>query len=361
MTIGIEAERANNPVKTGVEHYAKQLILQLAAIDSENSYVLYLRTKPESWFFQLPKNFTVKVIPFPIFWTQIRISLEMLLHPVDVLFIPASALPLLHPKKSVITIHDTAWVLYPEAFTGFMRRYLHYSTMFAVRSASTVIAVSEATKKDLVTFYKVPESKVMVVPHGYEPAGKEHYELSPELAKLLPEKYVLFLSTIQPRKNLPGLISAFSELKAEHPELPHKLVVVGKMGWRFEESLRAIEAHKDLVVYLDHVADNDRWPIYRKADLFVHPSFYEGFGMWILEAFENNVAVAVSNNSSLPEVGGDAALYFDPHDKENMKAVIYRALSDDSLRAQLVEKGKLQLKKFSWEQCGRNTHNVLIA
>ncbi len=99
MIIGIESERANHPQKTGVEHYAKQLILHLAEIDRQNRYILYLRTKPESWFFSLPKNFTVKVLPFPIFWTQIRISWEMFIHPVDVLFIPASALPIIHPKK----------------------------------------------------------------------------------------------------------------------------------------------------------------------------------------------------------------------------------------------------------------------
>jgi hypothetical protein len=106
MTIGIEAERANNPQKTGVEHYAKQLILHLAQIDAQNHYRLYLRSQPESWLLELPKNFSVKVMPFPIFWTQLRISWEMLVHPVDVLLIPASALPLIHPKKSVVTIHD---------------------------------------------------------------------------------------------------------------------------------------------------------------------------------------------------------------------------------------------------------------
>src|SRR3989344_4970167 len=98
MLIGIEAERANNPQKTGVEHYAKQLIVHLAGIDEVNEYILCLRTKPEAWFLNLPPNFKVKVMPFPIFWTQIRISIEMLLHPVDVLMIPASALPIIHPK-----------------------------------------------------------------------------------------------------------------------------------------------------------------------------------------------------------------------------------------------------------------------
>jgi len=147
MTIGIEAERANTAQKTGVEHYAKQIVLHLAQIDRVNTYILYLRTKPEEWFFSLPKNFTVKVMPFPIFWTQLRISLEMLSHPVDVLFIPASALPVIHPKKSIVTIHDIAWAFFPESFTWFTRIFLRLSTWFAVKSASSIIAVSEATKR----------------------------------------------------------------------------------------------------------------------------------------------------------------------------------------------------------------------
>src|SRR5689334_7499897 len=149
MIIAIEAERANNPVKTGVEHYAQQLIEHLAKIDRQNSYILYLRTKPQAWLTQLPNNFKIKVIPFPIFWTQLRVSLELFLHPVDVLFIPASALPIFHPKKSVVTIHDVAWKYFPESFTWFMRNFLELSTRFAVNKASNIIAVSESTKQDL--------------------------------------------------------------------------------------------------------------------------------------------------------------------------------------------------------------------
>ena len=360
MRIGIEAERANNPVKTGVEHYAKQLILHLAEIDRNNQYTLYLRTKPEPWFFSLPANFKVKVIPFPKFWTQLRISWEMLWHPVDLLFIPASALPFIHPKKSVVTIHDTAWVNYPEAFTPFMRRYLHWSTKYAVWSASKVIAVSHATKNDLVKYYRLPPQKLAEVPHGYE---KAHHNfsldvLSAEIRAKLPEKYVIFVSTLQPRKNVDGLIDAFAELKREHPELPHKLVIAGRAGWKFEPILRKINDNKDTVVYLGHIHDNDRWPLYHHADLFVHPSFYEGFGMWILEAFECEVAVAVSNSSSLPEVGGDAALYFDPHNRQDIKKAIKDALFDAGLRQRLIEKGKARLPLFGWDICARQTLEV---
>ncbi|HAG27596.1 TPA: glycosyltransferase family 1 protein [Patescibacteria group bacterium] len=360
MTIGIEAERANHPAKTGVEHYAKQLILHLAQIDSENNYILYLRTKPEDWFLSLPKNFSVKVIPFPIFWTQLRLSWEMLWYPPDVLFVPASTLPLIHPK-SVYTEHDVAWIYYPEVFTFYMRWFHRIFSWLARSGAKKIIAISEATKQDLITHYKVTPEKISVVAHGYEVSNNQLHELSEEVNQKLPEKYILFLSTIQPRKNLVGLIEAFAELKQEHPELPHKLVVVGGAGWKFEESFQAMKAHEDIVVYLGRVKDNERWPIYSKADLFINASFYEGFGMWILEAFECGVPVAVSNISSLPEVGGDAAIYFEPSDRDEIKNSILKVLQNDNLKQELITKGKERLKDFSWEKCARETLQVLTS
>ncbi len=355
MKIAIEAERANNPVKTGVEHYAKQLILHMARLDNINDFVLYLRTEPERWIKDLPNNFITKIISFPLFWTQVRLSLAMLFDRPDCLFVPASAMPIISPKASVVTIHDCAWVYYPEAFTKNMRRYLHYSTKFAVWKAKRVIAVSESTKNDLVKYYRVNPNKVDVILHGYEEVQKDFSKLSTEVSAKLPEKYILFLSTLQPRKNLPALINAFAELKKTHPELPHKLVVVGKPGWQYEESLEAIKQHQDVVVYLNHVSDDDRWPIYNRASLFIHPSLYEGFGMWMLEAFECGVPVAVSNVSSLPEVGGDAAIYFDPKNSDSIKQAILKVLTDDVFAEQLRQKGYQRLKDFSWEKCAQQT------
>lgn len=358
MRIGIEAQRANNPVKTGVEHYVKELILQLAKIDTENQYTLYLQTKPESWFLDLPKNFQIRVMPFPIFWTQLRLSLEMLLHPPDVLFVPASTLPLIHPR-SVYTEHDVAWIYYPEIFTKSMLIFHKVFSWLARRGATKIISISESTKRDLVNYYKVDPQKIAVVPHGYTVTANLPTQLPPALQEKLPYKYILFLSTLQPRKNLELLIDAFRELKTENPKLPHKLVVVGKPGWKFQEILRKISENEDIVTYLGRIGDDERWPIYRGADMFIHPSLYEGFGMWILEAFECGVPVAVANNSSLPEVGGEAALYFDPTSKAEMKAVMLRVLNDAELRTVMIAKGKLQLAKFSWEKCARETLTVL--
>ena len=351
MHIGIEAERANNPHKTGVEHYAKQLILHLAEADNQNQYTLYLRTRPEKWLLELPQNFRVKVIPFPLFWTQLRLSWELFWHKIDLLFIPASALPIFHPNKTVVTIHDLAWKFYPESFTWFNRNFLEYSTRFAVRKAKRIIAVSESTKRDLVKFYKILPDKISVIHHGYE-------VLPPILGKpdtRLPEKYVLFLSTLQPRKNLEGLIKAFVQLKKERPELPHKLVVVGKTGWKFEKILEAINRNANEVVYLNYVPDAERLAILKNSDLLALPSFYEGFGMQILEAFSLGLPVITSNISSMPEVAGSAAVYFDPHNTFEIKKALADVLSDMGLRENLIQRGKERLSAFSWEKCARET------
>ncbi len=380
MFIGIEAERANNRVKTGVEHYAQQLILQFAELDKENEYILYLRTQPEYWFLSLPKNFKIKVlgygfIPFSYLWTQLRVSWEMLIAAPDVLFIPAASLPLIHPKRSYVTVHDVAWRLYPETFTTLKRWYLEFTTWFACKFAEKVIAVSESTKKDLVKYYHVPESKVAVIHHGFTPQGttvsvipafepesrlgEPGSRVKPGMTRVvvgnLPEKFVLFLSTLQPRKNLEGLIAAFRMFKQKHPEDSHKLVVAGKVGWKAEGILQEIERSKDVVLYLNHVTDAERAELYQKTSVLVMPSFYEGFGMWILEAFDAGVPVITSNVSSMPEVAGDAAEYCDPHSVESIAQALEQVLLDKEKAAALVEKGRERLKSFSWRKCAEDT------
>lgn len=356
MKIGIEAERANNRFKTGVEHYAKQLILHLAEVDKNNEYILYLRTKPEGWFLNLPKNFKIKVIPFPVFWTQIRLSLEMFLNPVDVLFIPASAMPVLHPKKTVVTIHDVAWKYFPKSFTWFMRNFLEWSTGFAVKQSSDIIAVSESTKNDILKFYNCDPKKVKVIYHGY---GNKISNLKFQISNnKLPNKYILFLSTLQPRKNLEGLMEAFKLLKSEHKELEHKLLVVGKIGWKYSNILKKIEQNKEDVVYLNYVSDKEKQAILSNAELLVLPSFYEGFGMQILEAFDAGVPVATSKISSMPEVAGEAGVYFDPNNIGDIKKTIASVIFDKSLANNLRIKGHERLQKFSWEKCAKVTMKV---
>lgn len=357
MIIGIEAERANAEQKTGVEHYAKQLILHLAKIDSQNTYILYLRTPPQQWFLALPANFKIKILPFPIFWTQLRLSWELFWHKVDVFYVLASAMPLIHPKNSFSTIHDIAWDFYPEAFTWFTRNYLKVFTWYAIKSCKKVIAVSESTKKDILKKYNISPEKVAVVYHGYE---EQPVSLNLNIRNL-PRSYVLFLSTLQPRKNLINLIYAFKRLKTQNPEIEQKLVVVGKPGWKYEEILKCIKENSDIVAYLNYVSDGERLFIISGADCLVLPSFYEGFGMQILEAFNLGTPVATSNISSMPEIAGEAAIYFSPNNQNEIASAIKAVLMDKALAENLKEKGKQRLKNFSWEECARQTLKVLLS
>lgn len=366
MTIGIEAERANNPIKTGVEHYAKQLILQLAQIDSQNQYILYLRTKPEDWFLKLPSNFKIKILgygifEFPYLWTQIRLSFEMLFFPPDVLFVPAASLPLIHPKKSFITVHDVAWKIYPETFKILKLWYLEFTTWFACKYAHGLIAVSEATKIDLQKFYKVKADKIFVVYHGYEvhESSSSYQFENHKIKETLPEKYVVFLGTIQPRKNIIGLIDAFIALKKEQPELPHKLVIAGRIGWKPEETLEKF--NNPDIFYIGHVTDNDRFSILKQASLYVLPSFYEGFGMPILEAFSVGTPVVTANISSMPEVAQDAAVYFNPKNITEIKKAMASVLNDKSLAQTLTDNGYRRLAFFSWHKCAIETLKVLTS
>jgi glycosyltransferase involved in cell wall biosynthesis len=361
MTIGIEAERANLGAKTGVEHYAKQLILHLAKIDRENSYILYLRTKPEAWFSTLPENFRVKVMPFPIFWTQIRISLEMFFHPVDVLLIPASSMPIIHPKKTVVTVHDLAFQYYPETYTLFMRYFHKFEDFLVRRFAWRIIAVSEATKKDFMKFMHDDGKRISLVYHGYTPSLEEHQSSNTRVVngKQLPAQYIAFLSTLQPRKNIHSLIEALKILKREYPEVEHKLVVAGKLGWKSESIAKELEENKDIVVYLGRVSDSDRWEVLRHADFLALASFYEGFGMQLLEAYEAGIPVLTSNVSSLPEVAGPGAVYVNPHDVQEIKNAMKQLVFDRGLRESLAQKGAAHLTQFSWDRCARETLAVL--
>ncbi len=365
MKIGLEAERANIPNPTGVERYAAELIKHLARLDSKNEYVLYFRTKPQPWFYELPKNFTLRVIPFPKFWTQLRISWEMVTHPVDVLVILASALPLWHPRKSIVMVHDVAWKMFPEAFTRFMRNYQEWSTRFAVGSAAKVMAASQSTKKDLIKYYDAPEHKVTVTLLGFDSTEfypRSYETVQPALDKygLVYQKYVLFLGTIQPRKNIEKLAEAFQILrKANHIE--EKLAIFGGRGWLWEPILKKVKTLglDGSIKYFDYASSEDVPLLIAGAKLLVLPALYEGFGLPPLEAMASGVPVVVSNVSSLPEVVGEAGVLVEPHSVHSIAEGILKVLENPNLRQEMISKGLVQAKQFNWDRTARQTLEVI--
>lgn len=365
MKIGLEAERANLPNPTGVERYAAELIKNLAGLDQNNQYILYFRTQPQPWFYELPKNFHIRILPFPKFWTQLRLSWEMIIHRVDVLVILASVLPIIHPRNSIFTTHDIAYEMFPQAFTPFMRNYLRWSTRFAVKHARKILAVSEATKSDLIRIYKAIPNKIAVTYLGFnaeEFRPRRYDEVQPILDKygLVYQKYILFVGTIQPRKNLERLTEAFHKLRKQH-HIEEKLAIVGGRGWLWEPIVKKIKiAGLDgSAKYYDYVAKEDLTYIYAGARLLILPALYEGFGLPPLEAMACGVPVVVSNISSLPEVVGEAGVLVDPNSVDSIAEGLLKVLTDQNLRNQMIARGLEQAKKFTWEKTARKTLEVI--
>jgi glycosyltransferase involved in cell wall biosynthesis len=364
MRIAIAAEHANSAQLTGVEHYARELILALARIDRANTYLLYLRNPPRGWCEGLPDNFEVKWIPFPAAWTQVRLSLAMLADRPDALLVPSFSMPLLHPRNTVVTIHDLAWRLFPETENSRQRQSLAFTHAFARLFARRLIAVSESTRKDLIESLGIPASKVEVVHHGFSQpvasaaaeAGSAESKVPADNRPLLPaQPFVVCLGTLQPRKNIPRLIDAFVRMK-ESRGLPHSLVIAGRQGWMCQELVEKINATPG-VVYLGYV--EDRLALLQRADLLVQPSLYEGFGLSILDAFAQRVPVACSNISSLPEVAGDAAEFFDPYSVQSIATAMIKVLTNPTRAEELRLRGSGRLNHLTWEACARKTLAVL--
>jgi glycosyltransferase involved in cell wall biosynthesis len=355
MRIAVAAEHANSTRPTGVEHYTRQLILALARIDHENEYILYVRTAPQLWFWELPRNFTVRHLPSCIAWTQVRLSLAMFQDRPDALLVPSFSMPLVHPRNTIVAIHDLAWLLFPETETATQRWSLRFTHLFAKLFAHRLIAVSDATKKDLVRRLHVPEESVEVIHHGFSHAGESHEPEDSATKFSLP--VIVCLGTLQPRKNICRLIEAFARMK-EQTQIPHQLVIAGSKGWMCEEILELAGRTKD-VVYLGYV--KDRFALLRKASLLVQPSLYEGFGLSILDAFAERVPVACAQSSSLPEVAGDAAEFFDPYSVPSMVSAMTHVLNSRSRADELAQRGWDRLQTFTWEACAQRTLRLIAS
>ncbi len=375
MLIGIDASRALRKQRTGTENYSWQLIRHLLALGSGHRFRLYCPQPPPAGLFDLSEHshaaaagvspVETRVIPWPRLWTHLRLSLELMQRRPDVLFVPSHVLPLLHPRRSVVTVHDLGYRLFPETHRPLDRAYLDLSTRFNARSAAAVLADSQATKEDLVRFTGVAAARVTVVHLGRDET------LAPEqdpgrLAEVqqrlgIQQPYVLYVGTLQPRKNLVRLVDAFAAARQQHPELI--LVLAGRRGWLADPIFRRVEALglHDAVRFPGYVADADLPALLSGALCFAFPSLHEGFGFPVLEAQACGAPVLAANTSSLPEVAGDGALLVDPLDTDAIAAGLLRLAGDRALRDRLRAAGFANLHRFSWQRCARETLAVLEA
>jgi glycosyltransferase involved in cell wall biosynthesis len=371
-TIGVDASRAVLAVRTGTEQYAAALLGALAELPeaAARQFALYVnlpdeRAAIERLGFDLPPAWHVRAIPFPRLWTHVRLSAEMLARRPGVLFVPSHVVPVVHPRRTVVTVHDLGYLYYPEAHTRFSRLYLHLSTMYSARAARRVIAVSEATKRDLVERYHIPPGKIRVVYHGRDEAFRPVSEpnvLQAAAAKYgVQGPYCLHVGTLQPRKNLGLLVQAWVMLR-ERMESPPKLLLAGKRGWLYEPLVRSVEERGlgDLIRFADYVERADLPALYSGALALTFPSLYEGFGLPALEAMSCGTPVIASNASSIPEVVGDAGLLLDPHDAAAWAGAVERLSADDVMRRDMSRKGLERAAQFTWERCARETFDVLV-
>ena len=366
MLIGVDASRALVAQRTGTEAYSLHLVRAMLSAGSPHRFRLYLNAAPPARLFPVGPHCDLRVMPFPRLWTHLALSAEMLRDPPDVLYIPSHVLPLIHPRCSVVTVHDLGHRTYPGAHTTTQRWYLEWSTSYHVRCAAHLIADSEATKADLVRLYGATPGRVTVAYLGVDPALRPIRDrdlLSCVCSKYgIEGPYLLYVGTLQPRKNLSRLIEAFGTLVREgaiDPDLT--LVLAGKRGWLSEGILAkagevGIAGRVHLTGYVD---DRDLAALYSGATLFVMPSLYEGFCLPVLEAMACGTPVACSNTSSLPEVVGDAAVTYDPHDVGDMATAIGRVLAEEGLRAELVARGHERCTQFTWSACARQVIDVL--
>ena len=362
MLIGIDASRAALQERTGTENYSLNLIRHLLALENDHRYRLYFNRPPTAELFPMTADLELRVMPFPRLWTHVRLSWEMARQPPDVLFVPAHVLPLVHPRSSVVTVHDLGYLYYPGAHPLLDRLYLDLSTRYNARAASRVIAVSQATKDDLVEHCGIEPDKITVVYSGCDETMQPvEDEATIEKVKArygIRGDYVLYVGTLQPRKNLGRLLEAYAMVRKQtkRGERPC-LVIAGRKGWLYDQITQHVErlGLESEVILPGYVPQDDLPTLLSGARLFVFPSLYEGFGLPVLEAMACGTPVLCSNVSSLPEVAGRAALLIDPLDVASMAEAMNRLLQDEGLRARLVERGLRQVRQFSWDRCARQT------
>ena len=366
MRIAIDAHSVGARLG-GNETYAINLIEALAEIDQTNFYTLYV-TKRDAIdrFANRWPNFAVKqTLPHtPLIRIPLTLSRELRRNPVDVLHVQYTAPPFA-PCPIVTTIHDLAFEHLPETFNRRSWMQLRLTVRRTARQAAQIITVSEYSRQDISETYKIPYERITVTP---EAASEKFFPVTDETElKTIQEiygikrDYIFSLCSIQPRKNLIRLIEAYSVLRksAADVKLP-QLVLAGKRGWLDNETLRAAQEESVVgdIVLTGYVADEHLNALYSGATCFVYPSYFEGFGLPILEAMKCGTPVVAGNRTSIPEVAGEAALLFDPLDTKSLVEALQLLLADPEYRAALSLKGLQRANAFSWKTTARLTLEV---
>ncbi len=384
MVIGIDGSRAFLSKKTGTENYSYQLIKALAKLDKLNKYIIFIR--PGVILEKFPSNFQFVNVSWPRLWTQGGLALKTFSQKLDVLFIPSHTLPIIRKPglKTVVTVHDLGSEYLPKYHQLKQRVYLSLMQKHQLKTATKIIAVSKATKEDLVKRRNIDPKKVEVVYEGYNQKLFKPRRVDTEVDSLMP--YFLFVGTVQPRKNLERVIKAFhrflslrapkgrGNLKtrllrrfAPRNDNGIELVIAGSKGWLSDEIYKLPKklGIEKRVKFLGYVPDEKLPALYSNAEALVFPSLFEGFGLPILEAqacgcpvITSDVGSSPNNISSMHEVGGKGALYVDPYSIESIVNAM-KKMEDRKWRMEMIKKGFENVKRFSWEKAAKETLKVL--
>ncbi|HTX86887.1 MAG TPA: glycosyltransferase family 1 protein [Candidatus Nanoarchaeia archaeon] len=379
--IGIDA-RFYGPLGTGIGRYIQEVVDNVIKIDRENEYVIFLSRENFDEF--VPTEARIKKVAVNARWYSLaeQIFMPWLIarERLDLMHFAHFNVPILTPVKFVVTIHDLILTKFPTVRASTLSPWLYKIKNFfyqivialAVKRARKVIAVSEFTKKDIIGKFKIKPDKIAVTYEGVANLARGNDSLFVKklddsqtlLSYNIADNFLLYAGNAYPHKNLEVLLEVFAELRKKHPAL--RLVLAGKEDY-FYQRLKATAARLNLwhdavpdgpVIFTGYVPDVELEVLYRRALFYVFPSLYEGFGLPALEAMAKGCPVASSDKSCLPEILGDAALYFDPTDKADMFIKMDQLYSDEDLRQVLIKKGHRQVKRYNWWECARLTLEV---
>jgi glycosyltransferase involved in cell wall biosynthesis len=366
VRIAIDAHSVGNQL-AGNESYAVNLIEALAEIDRANQYTLYVtRQSAVDRFTDRWPNFQVKrTLPHtPLVRIPLTLSRELRRHPVDLLHVQYTAPPLA-PCPIVVTIHDLSFEHLPHTFKKRSWIQLRATVRQTARRAAHIITISDHSKQDIANTYCIEADRITVTPLAAPPnmaRVTDDAQLRTVPAKYgIARDYILSLGSLQPRKNLVRLIEAYSILRSERREASYpQLVIAGKRGWLDKETMRAARqssfAHD--IVFTGYVADEDLGAIYSAAMCFVYPSYFEGFGLPVVEAMQCGVPVVAGNVTSLPEVVSGAGVLVNPFDVQALANAIAKIVQNRDLRTELASRGMARARAFTWKRTAELTLEV---
>lgn len=349
----------------GTETYVRGLLFGLSKVDKKNEYILFTHNENHHTFEYNSGQFSKILCPIPAKNRLARVAYEQLFLPrvvtkyrIDVLHSPGYVSPVVGKFGKAVTIHDMQYIYYPGYFPKARLLYWKYLLPLSATKSDVILTVSENSKADIANLLHIPQNKIFVT---YEApkfcADLDKGDSLPTVMKKygIRHNYLLSVASLLPHKNLDRLIEAFALLE---DKIDHQLVLVGIKGHALDEIRKMIGnklKHPARVAILGYISDQDLAAVYKRASLFILPSLFEGFGIPLLEAMSLDCPIAASNKTSIPEVVGDAALFFDPNSSEQIAEAILSVVSDETYREQLIARGRQRVKLFSWERMAEET------